>query len=240
MQYRMLAPVVLFCAMLISFETNAVEEPGLAFIKSEFFGENITLEQFQTNPDRYIRSEKGLDLLTDFIGGEIGITDLTNAQFIALIRDNSQVRTRDCPTSEEITTGAIKGDGLEMNQRFCRSGEQIVQFKLGDRWIDGFSLNCLNPVRDQTPIPAPVIVLVVPPVSPKAEPVGGEVPGYLHIGCKWINEKVTYQGGLNAWVQPVFAGYVFAPGVAGSIQEQTFTTSELNCDKVKLVKGKVQ
>jgi hypothetical protein len=45
-----------------------------------------------------------------------------------------------------------------------------VQYNLGGRWIDLFSLNCLNAVEDQTPVPPPPPAMTyrmeVPPPPP--------------------------------------------------------------------------
>jgi hypothetical protein len=147
---------VVLMVLLIFGPLQAVAAEGVVpFIKAEYYMKNITLEQFRVNPRSYFRSESAFDLLADFVGGEIGLPDLTNAEFIALLNDDSQVRTRSCSTEESINTGALQDDGFNWFERACRSGEEIVQIKFADVWVDVFSLNCLNAVEDKASAESP-------------------------------------------------------------------------------------
>lgn len=141
--------------VLFGSHVEAKEDNVDPFIKKEFYKQNLPMEQFQSNPRGYFRSEAAFNLLTGFVGKEAGVS-LTSAEFIALM-NSDQVRIRDCPTSEKINTGAFEVDQFHWFERDCRSGEQIVQVKLGDRWKDVFSLNCLNAVEDKTPVPPPIL-----------------------------------------------------------------------------------
>lgn len=144
--------------------TWAIEEP---FIAAPFYKKNISLEVFKENPRQYFRSESAFDLLVDYVGDEIG-QEISDAEFIALMRSD-RVRARECPTTEEITTGAYDGGEFSWLNRFCREGEQITQTQVGERWLDLFSLNCLNAVEDKVPVPVPPPVVVNPPPMSQAK-----------------------------------------------------------------------
>jgi hypothetical protein len=142
--------------------------PAEPFIKAEYWKDNISFSSFQKSPRSYFRSERAFDLLVGYVSDEIG-KPLTGSQFTALMRSD-QVRTRTCPTSEKIMTGFLRGNDFDWEARYCRAGEAIVQYNLGGRWIDLFSLNCLNAVEDQTPVPPPPPAMTyrmeVPPPPP--------------------------------------------------------------------------
>ncbi len=157
----MAVPLALFATPAV-----AQTEPGLPFIKAEYWKKNISLQQLRENPRQYFRSERAFDLLVEYVSGEIG-QPLMGSQFIALIRSD-QVGVRNCPMSEQITTGFIRGNEFDWQNRNCRKGEQIVYYLLEGRRIDLFSLNCLNGVEDKTPVLPPTQAVnrfaPVPPV----------------------------------------------------------------------------
>ncbi len=130
---------------------EVVEQP---FITAAHYKKNISLTQWRSNIRGYFRSEAAFDLIVDYVGDEIG-RPLSGSEFIALMRDETQTRVRDCGPNESINTGALAGNQFHWFDRMCRSGEQIVQVLVNGKWIDVISLNCLNAVEDKTPAPAP-------------------------------------------------------------------------------------
>jgi len=195
------------CCMFIFFGTHVVaaEEalPIEPFIKKEFYKQNITLEELQSDVRGKFRHEAAFDQLTKYVGGEVG-KSLSGAEFTALLNDNSQVQVRNCLAGEKIKTGAIQGDQFHWFWRSCRSGEQIIQVKLGDRWIDVISLNCLNAVEDQTPVPAPVLT------PPQVVEVSDGT------NCDLVPAGETWNPGVSTSVQAVFlqgCTNLFVPGI---------------------------
>jgi hypothetical protein len=174
---RSLATTLMVAASITALSGTSpasAEEPGTPFIKAEYWKENISHQEFKAKPRTYFRSERAFDLMVGYVSGEIG-QNLTGSQFIALMRSD-QVRARACSTDERITTGFLRGEEFDWETRFCRVGEQIVQYRLGDRWIDLFSLNCLNAVEDQIPVPPPTPSVAFRYVPPPAPPVPMERP----------------------------------------------------------------
>lgn len=151
-----LVPTLLMASGLMATPAHAAAEQP--FITAKFYKTNISLEQFRTSPRSYFRSEAAFDLIVDYVGDEIG-QKLTDSEFIALMRSD-RVKTRACTGS--ITTGSFAKNQFHWFDRACRSGELIVQALVGDRWIDLFSLNCLNAVEDRTPVPPPPNILPPP------------------------------------------------------------------------------
>ena len=183
-----LVPALLMASGLVASPAAAQEQP---FIKAQFYKKNISLEQFRTSPRSYFRSEAAFDLIVDYVGDEIG-QKLTDSEFIALMRSD-RVQTRACTGS--ITTGSFAKDQFHWFDRACRAGERIVQALVGDRWIDLFSLNCLNGVEDKTPVPPPSnklpppnIVYAPPQYTQKmvtVTPMSGMIIGgtIMNVGC---------------------------------------------------------
>ncbi len=190
------------------------EEP---FIKKDFYQQNITLEQFQGGPRGFFRSEAAFDLLTAYVGEEVGVS-LSNEEFIALIQDDSKVRARNCPTSEEIDTGALKGTEFDWLKRNCRPGEQIVQVKLGNRWKDVFSLGCLNAVEDKAQVQPPILPAEVP-AQPK---------------CRFVSKGQTPNPGMSMSIPGSFVQGCnfssYAPGISVNIPASVSSRSELDCN----------
>jgi hypothetical protein len=153
-----IAPALLMASGLLATPAYATGEQP--FITAKFYKKNISLEQFRENTRSYFRSEAAFDLIVDYTADEIG-QKLSDSEFIALMRSD-QVRTRECIGS--ITTGSLLGNQFNWFTRECRYGELIVQAKVGDRWIDLFSLNCLNAVEDQTPVP---FIAAMPVMQPQ-------------------------------------------------------------------------
>jgi hypothetical protein len=158
-----IGPLIFFSFQLEAGETI------VPFIKAEHHKQNISLSEFRKNPRGYFRSDSAFNLLVGYVEQETSVA-FSNSEFTALIRDDAQVRTRNCPTDEEINTGALEGDQFFWFERECRDGEQIVQLFFDDHWIDLFSLNCLNAVEDKTPVPTPILVrreqiVYLPPVK---------------------------------------------------------------------------
>lgn len=148
--------LALIMALGFSFFASSAQAREVAeqpFITAAHYKKNISLAEFRVNPRSFFRSEAAFDLIVDYVGGEIG-QKLTGSQFVALMRSD-QVRVRDCAVSEKINTGALAGNQFHWIVRNCRQGEQIVQVLVNGRWIDVISLNCLNAVEDQTPVPPP-------------------------------------------------------------------------------------
>lgn len=179
MMWIMLSSLMALGIMLPT--TASARETVVPFITAEHYMKNIALDEYRTNQRGYFRSEAAFDLLVDYVADEIG-QPLTDAQFIALMRSD-QVRARDCPTSEVINTGALRGNQFYWFTRHCRLGEQIVQAKVHGRWIDLFSLNCLNAVEDKTPVPSPLVFVPAPP-----EPQPKQ--------CRWVAVSQTVRQNL--------------------------------------------
>lgn len=150
---------VLVVAYVSAAPAVAAEGRGQPFITAAYYQKNITLDQFKVNPRSYFRSEDAFRLIVRYVGDEIGKPDLTAAEFIALMRDDTQTQVRACAVGERINTGAYEGGQFHWFIRSCRPGEKIVQV----RGKDMFSLNCLNAVEDKTPAPPPRFTYVTPP-----------------------------------------------------------------------------
>ena len=140
------------------FATSSVwsAEAVVPFIKSEFWKQNISLDDFRSNPRLYFRSESAFNQLMAYLEGRAR-RPISDSEFIALVRDDTQTRVRDCRPSEIINTGAMHDGGFHWFERKCRPGEQIVQFKLDGVWTDFASLNCLNAVEDKTRVQPPLL-----------------------------------------------------------------------------------
>jgi hypothetical protein len=94
---RKLAMLLAALMALFSFITPALAEEGRGkpFIAAAHYKKNISLDDFQVNPRSYFESEAAFDLIVDYVADEIG-QPLTASQFVALMRDESQTRVRDC------------------------------------------------------------------------------------------------------------------------------------------------
>lgn len=198
-QWPYASPLLAMACVLAAPAAQAREVAEQPFFKAEFYKKNITLEEFRVNPRNFFRSEAAFDLIVDYVGGEIG-QPLTGSQFVALVRSD-QVRVRDCPGSEKINTGALAVNQFHWFVRACRSGEQILQVMVKDRWIDVMSLNCGNANEDQTPVPPPMLTYVPPPPVFTAPP-----PPQV---------TMTYREGFSV------AGGTYASGCCGCFQVYT-------------------
>lgn len=218
--------VGLICSILIlssiAVSTAQAKEVVIPFIKDKYWKENISLEAFRSNPREYFRSEAAFNLLAGYVESEIG-KPLTNAEFIALMNDSSQTRVRDCPVTETVRVGGLEGSQFFWFSRKCRPGEEIVQIRLHNRWLDVFSLSCLNAKEDITPVPAPILTPAL---------VAASVPESLsEKECRFVDEEVTQQAGLSVFISPLIGDCnCFAPGVFASIQPSIQTSSKLICD----------
>ncbi len=144
----------------------ASEGRGQPFITAAYYKKNITLDQFNTNGRSFFDSERKFDLIVEHVADEIG-RPLSDAEFLALMKDKSQTRARNCPTSEVINTGSYDNGEFHWFERNCRSGEQIVQVLVNGVWKDMFSLNCLNGAEDKTIVPPPSLTYAPPvPTTP--------------------------------------------------------------------------
>lgn len=198
----MLAALVALCS--ISTPATAQEGRGQPFITAAHYKANITIEEFRANPRSYFRSEAAFDLIVDYVGDEIGVDNLTDAQFIALVRDGSRTRVRDCAAGERINTGALAGSQFHWFVRGCRSGEQIVETLVNGVWIDLFSLGCLNAVEDSDPVAPPsggtIVITLTPPSG------GSIVPPAI---------TTSVVPGASVDGQQPFFGYYPSPSYAG-------------------------
>ena len=203
--------VILFGLLIFGPLHAAAEEAVTPFIKSEYFMQNISLDDFRINPREYFRSEAAFNLLVGYVESEIN-QPLTNAEFIALMKDASQARARSCPTTEKIRVGGLSGNHFYWFTRFCREGEEMVQLRLNDRWIDVFSLNCLNAKEDTTPVPAPLLAAVLVPVVKTADR-----PAALAEPIRKQQFSDVVYSGVNSFGQGVIGGnycngLFFVPG----------------------------
>lgn len=177
----------------------ANEQP---FITAKFYKKNISLEQFRVNPRSYFRSEAAFDLIVDYVGDEIG-QNLSGSQFVALMRSD-RTRTRACVGT--INTGSFTGTQFHWFMRKCRAGEEIVQAKVGDQWVDIFSLNCLNAVEDKSFITPSPVAYTPPPSPPRmvrsttAIPVNTSVflAPFMLPGCPSCNCPPAFYSGFSA------------------------------------------
>jgi hypothetical protein len=153
--------LILLFVLIVLFGSHveAKEGEGDPFIKKEFYKKNITLKQFQGNSFIFYRSNAAMTLSVGYVGTQLGLPNLSNEEFATLLSDEKLVRTRICPTSEIITTGALLGDEFSWFDRNCRKDEPILQVRENEEavWKDVLSLGCLNAVRDKTPVPPPVL-----------------------------------------------------------------------------------
>ena len=202
---------VMFCLLVFATPSVMAEEVVTPFIKDKYFKQNITLEAFRSNPREYFRSESAFNLLVGYVESEIN-HPLTSAEFIALMNDRNQVRSRKCPTTESVRVGGLSDDQFFWITRKCRSGEEIVQLRLNDRWIDVFSLNCLNAKEDTTPVPAPLLAAVLVPVVKTADR-----PAALAEPIRKQQFSDVVYSGVNSFGQGVIGGnycngLFFVPG----------------------------
>jgi hypothetical protein len=195
---------VMFCLLVFATPSVMAEEVVTPFIKDKYFKQNITLEAFRSNPREYFRSESAFNLLVGYVESEIN-HPLTSAEFIALMNDRNQVRSRKCPTTESVRVGGLSDDQFFWITRKCRSGEEIVQLRLNDRWIDVFSLNCLNAKEDTTPVAPPVLVAMTPVQHVSAEPIQR-----THFSDSVSSDWDSFQSGVFGGNQ--CGGIFFAPG----------------------------
>ena len=201
---RKLAMLLAALMALFSFAVpaSAQEGRGQPFITAEYYQDNISLEQFRENPRSFFRSEAAFDLIVDYVGDEIGVDNLTDAQFIALVRDGSRTRVRDCAAGERINTGAFAGNQFHWFVRDCRSGEQIVQMLVNGVWIDLFSLGCLNAVEDPNPVAPPALTDGTPPALPQR-------------GVVVVTTTVAPRAEEGSAIGPFLYGYPVAPSYRG-------------------------
>jgi hypothetical protein len=147
------------------------------FIKAELYktqGTALSLESFAQNPRIYYRSEQAFQSSRQYAERVID-SSLTDVEFIALLQSD-RVRTKAC--SGEVTTGGLLLDDYHWFQRQCYQHEEIVQVKVGGRWVDLLSLACLNPIEDKSP-QLETVVVDEGDVEPPSE------------NCRWVAETET-------------------------------------------------
>lgn len=143
---------VAFAALALAVPSTASAQTMNPFARAEHHlgsgGTQTTLEQFATNPERYLRAGAYAPL-RQHIASQIGASSLSDAEFKAFLLTD---RVRVIPCEGSATTAGLRANGtIGRLSRQCYRGELrvLVQDSAGV-WKSGFLLGCLNP--DYSPV----------------------------------------------------------------------------------------